>query len=174
MLPALIAQLAIGFGLMLGIRAIPAMIGALLFFVYAAITGITLGAVLLTYEVGSVLATGASAAAVFGGAAVYGAITKRDLTSLGGILFVGIIGLVVAMVVNMFVGWTWLSFAISLIGVGIFTVKTAYDTQRIQNGDMAAFTGSMEKGAIFGAFVLYLDFINLFFLLLRLLGNSRD
>ena len=73
----------------------------------------------------------------------------------------------------MFIGWTWLSFGISVVGVVIFTALTAYDVQKIQRGDVAAWTQSMEKGAVMGAFKLYLDFINLFFLLLRLFGSSR-
>jgi uncharacterized protein len=173
-LPVIIAQLVVGFALMLGLRAMPATIGALLFFAYAAMTGLTVGIVLQYYTTASVLGAGASAAAVFGGAAFYGAVTKRELSNLGGILFMGMIGLLVAMLVNMFVGWTWLSFGISVAGVLIFTVKTAFDVQRIQRGNMAAWSGSMEKGAVMGAFVLFLDFINLFFMLLRLMGNSRN
>ena len=74
---------------------------------------------------------------------------------------------------NVLVGWSWLSFGVSVAGVVIFTALTAYDVQKIQRGDMAAWAGSMEKGAVMGAFHLYLDFINLFFLLLRLFGSSR-
>jgi len=172
-LPLLIAQLVVAFVLSLAIRRISATVGLLLFFVYAAITGVTLGFVLLTYELGSVVAAGSSAAAVFGAAAIYGAVTKRDLSSLGRYLFMGLIGLLVAMVVNWIVGWSWLSFGISVAGVVIFTALTAYDVQKIQRGDYAAWAGSMEKGAVMGAFKLYLDFINLFFMLLRLFGNNR-
>jgi len=172
-LPLLLVQLAVAFVLSLAIRKISATVGLLLFFVYAAITGVTLGFVLLTYELGSIVAAGSSAAAVFGAAAIYGTVTKRDLSSLGRYLFMGLAGLLVAMLVNLFVGWNWLSFGISVAGVVIFTVLTAYDVQKIQRGDYAAWAGSMEKGAVMGAFKLYLDFINLFFMLLRLFGNSR-
>ncbi len=172
-LPLVLVQLGVAFGLTLAIRRISATAGLLLFFVYSALTGVTLGFVLVTYELGSVLAAGSSAAAVFGAAAVYGSVTKRDLTGLGPYLFMGLIGLIVAMVVNLFIGWQWLSFGISVVGVVIFTALTAYDVQRIQRGDMAAWAGSMEKGAVMGAFKLYLDFINLFFMLLRLFGNNR-
>jgi hypothetical protein len=110
---------------------------------------------------------------VFGAAAIYGAVTKRDLSNLGGYLFMGLIGLVVASVVNMLVGWSFLSFGISAAGVLIFTVLTAYDVQQIQSGAVAAWAGAMEKGAVMGAFKLYLDFINLFFMLLRLFGDRR-
>ena len=172
-LPLLLVQLMVAFVLSLAIRRISATVGLLLFFVYAALTGVTLGFVLLTYELGSIVAAGSSAAAVFGAAAIYGTVTKRDLSSLGRYLFMGLAGLLVAMLVNLFVGWNWLSFGISVAGVVIFTVLTAYDGQKIQRGDYAAWAGSMEKGAVMGAFKLYLDFINLFFMLLRLFGNSR-
>jgi FtsH-binding integral membrane protein len=172
-LPLLLVQLVVAFVLGLAIRRIPATVGLLLFFVYAAITGVTLGFILLTYELGSIVAAGSSAAAVFGAAAIYGTVTKRDLAGLGRYLFMGLVGLLVAIVVNMLLGWSWLSFGISVAGVVIFTALTAYDVQKIQRGDYAAWAGSMEKGAVFGAFHLYLDFINLFFMLLRLFGNSR-
>ncbi len=169
----LFGQLAIAFTLGLAIRRISATLGLLLFFVYAASMGVTLGFILTYYAPGTVASAGLSAAAVFGGAALYGAVTRRSLATIGGYAFVALIGLLVAMVVNLFIGWTWLSFAISVVGVGIFTVLTAWDVQRIQRGDLAAFTGSMEKGAVMGAFVLYLDFVNLFFMLLRLFGGGR-
>ena len=172
-LPIVLVQLGVAFGLTLAIRRISATAGLLLFFIYSALTGVTLGFVLVTYELGSVLAAGSSAAAVFGAAAVYGSVTRRDLTGFGPYLFMGLIGLIVAMFVNMFIGWQWLSFGISAAGVVIFTALTAYDVQRIQRGDVAAWAGSMEKGAVMGAFKLYLDFINLFFMLLRLFGNNR-
>jgi uncharacterized protein len=173
-IPVLIGQLVLALVLSFGLRAMPASLGALLFFVYSATMGLTVGILLQVYTTASVLAAGASASAVFGGAAFYGAVTKRDLSSLRAYLFMGLIGLIVASVVNMFIGWSWLSFGISIAGVVIFTVLTAFDVQRIQRGELAAFAGSMEKGALMGAFALYLDFINLFFMLLRLLGNTRD
>jgi uncharacterized protein len=173
-LPLVIAQLGIAFVLTLAIRKISATVGLLLFFVYAALTGVTLGFVLLAYELGSVLAAGSSAAAVFGAAALYGATTKRDLSGLGAYLFMGLVGLIVASLVNVFIGWNTLSFIISVAGVVIFTILTAYDVQQIQSGNVAAWAESMEKGAVMGAFKLYLDFINLFFMLLRLFGNSRN
>jgi FtsH-binding integral membrane protein len=85
----------------------------------------------------------------------------------------GLVGLIVAMFVNVFVGGTLLSFGISVAGVVIFTILTAYDVQQIQSGAVAAWAGAMEKGAVMGAFKLYLDFINLFFMLLRLFGDRR-
>ena len=109
-----------------------------------------------------------------GAAAIYGAVTKRSLAGLGGILFMGLIGLIVAMVINVFVGWETLNVVISIVGIVIFTALTAYDVQRIQNGELAIATGSMEKGAVIGALHLYLDFINLFLFLLRFTGGRRN
>ncbi|MHB8460648.1 MAG: Bax inhibitor-1/YccA family protein [Candidatus Limnocylindrales bacterium] len=172
-LPIIVAQLIVAMVLSFAIRSIPATIGLGLFFVYAAMTGVTFGFVLLVYPVASVLAAGLSAAAVFGGAAVYGAVTKRDLTSMGAYLFMGLIGVIVASVVNLFLQSNMLGYVVSFITVIVFTGLTAWDVQRIQRGDVAAWAGTMEKGAVMGAFRLYLDFINLFFAMLRLLGGRR-
>jgi uncharacterized protein len=172
-LPVVILQLGIALGLGFAIRSIPATLGLGLFFVFSAITGVTFGFALLVYPIASVVAAGTSAAAVFGGAALYGAVTKRDLTSIGAYFFMALIGLVVASVVNIFLRSDTLGYIVSWAAVLIFTVLTAYDVQRIQRGDMAAWAGTMEKGAVIGAFHLYLDFINLFFALLRIFGGSR-
>ena len=104
-------------------------------------------------------------------AAVYGKVTQRSLAKLGGILFMGLIGLFVAMILNIFLGSTQITWLISIVGVVLFTALTAYDVQRIQSGDIAAQTGSMEKAAVIGALQLYLDFINLFLFMLRLMGG---
>ena len=172
-LPVIILQLVVAMALSFLIRRIPATLGLGLFFLYAAMTGVTFGFVLLVYPVASILAAGLSAAAVFGGAAVYGAVTKRDLTSMGAYLFMGLIGIIVASVVNLFLQSNALGFIVSFIAVIVFTGLTAWDVQRIQRGDVAAWAGTMEKGAVMGAFRLYLDFINLFFALLRIMGGSR-
>jgi len=144
-----------------------------LFFVYAATLGLTVGLVVQVYTGASVATAFLSASAMFGAAAVYGAVTKRSLAQLGGILFMGLIGLIVAMLLNLFLHSDGLSWIISIAGVVLFTALTAYDVQRIQSGDIAAATGSVEKGAVIGALRLYLDFINLFFFLLRLTGGRR-
>jgi len=172
-LPVIILQLVVAMALSFAIRSIPATLGLGLFFLYAAMTGVTFGFVLLVYPVASILAAGLSAAAVFGGAAVYGAVTKRDLTSMGAYLFMALIGIVVASVVNLFIQSDALGYIVSFIAVIVFTGLTAWDVQRIQRGDVAAWAGTMEKGAVMGAFRLYLDFINLFFALLRIMGGSR-
>jgi hypothetical protein len=172
-LPVIVGQLVVAMALSFAIRSIPATLGLGLFFVYAALTGVTFGFVLLVYPVASVAAAGLSASAVFGGAAVYGAVTKRDLTSMGAYLFMALIGLIVAGLVNLFLQSSALSYVVSGIAVIVFTGLTAWDIQRIQRGDVAAWAGTMEKGAVMGAFRLYLDFINLFFALLRLMGGGR-
>ena len=173
-LPLVIVQFGIALGLGFAIRRIPAIVGLGLFFVYAAITGVTLGFALLIYTTASVAAAGLSAASVFGGAAFYGAVTKRDLTSIGAYLFMALIGLIVASFVNLILlHSSTFSLIVSFVAVIIFTGLTAYHVQRIQRGDIAAWAGTMEKGAVMGAFLMYLDFINLFFALLRIMGSSR-
>lgn len=169
----MIVQLGIVLGISAAINRISATVALGLFFVYAATLGLTIGLIVSAYTGGSVATAFLSASAMFGAAALYGATTKRSLTSLGGILFMGLIGIIVASVVNIFLASGTLGWIISIVGVVIFTALTAYDVQRIQAGDLAARTGSMEKAAVIGALHLYLDFINLFLFMLRLLGGRN-
>ncbi|MER3418752.1 MAG: hypothetical protein C4343_06620 [Chloroflexota bacterium] len=173
-LPIVLVQLGLAVTLSLAIRRLSATAALGLFFVYAASMGVTLGIVLRVYAPGTVLAAGLSAASIFGAASIYGAVTGRDLTRLGAYLFMALVGVLVALVVNLFLGSSLVGFIVSVIGVVVFTGLTAYDVQRIGRGELAAWTESMEKGAVMGAFVLYLDFVNLFLMLLRLFGTSRD
>lgn len=168
-----IAQLALALGIQFGIRRISATAALGAFFVYAASLGLTIGLIVTFYTDASVVTAFLSASAMFGAAAVYGHVTKRSLAGLGGILFMGVIGLLVASVINIFVLNDTVSWIISIVGVVIFTALTAYDVQRIQNGDLAVWTGSVEKAAVLGALHLYLDFVNLFLFLLRLFGNRN-
>lgn len=168
-----IGQLALVVGISWGIRRISAIVALGLFFVYAATLGLTIGLIVSGYTGASVVTAFLSASAMFGAAAIYGSVTKRSLAGLGGILFMALIGLIVASVINVFLASSGLSWIISIVGVVIFTALTAYDVQRIQNGDIAIYTGSMEKAAVIGALHLYLDFVNLFLFMLRLFGN-RD
>ena len=170
----IIVQLGIVLGIGAAINRISAMVALGLFFVYAASLGITIGLIVTAYPTASVVTAFLSASAMFGAAALYGATTKRSLAGLGGILFMALIGLIVASVLNIFLGSSTITWVISLVGVVIFTALTAYDVQRIQAGDLAARTGSMEKAAVIGALHLYLDFINLFLFLLRLFGGNRN
>ena len=168
-----IVQIGIVLGISAAINRINAVAALGLFFVYAATLGITIGLIVTAYTGESVATAFLSSSAMFGAAALYGATTKRSLAGLGGILFMGLIGIIVASLINLFVGSNMLSWIISIVGVVIFTALTAYDVQRIQAGDLAARTGSMEKAAVIGALHLYLDFINLFLFMLRLLGNRN-
>jgi FtsH-binding integral membrane protein len=169
----IIGQVALALGIQMGIRKINASLALGLFFVYAASLGLSIGLIVSFYTEASVVTAFLSASAMFGAAAIYGHVTKRSLANLGGLLFIGVIGLVVATVLNIFLVSNELTWLISIIGVVIFTALTAYDVQRIQNGDLAVYTGSMEKAAVLGALHLYLDFINIFLFLLRIFG-SRD
>jgi FtsH-binding integral membrane protein len=168
-----IAQLALVVVISAGISRISAIVALLLFFVYAATLGLTVGLIVASYTKESVGIAFLSASAMFGAAAVYGAVTKRSLAGMGGIMFMGLIGLLVAMVLNLFLHSSVVSWIISIVGVVLFTALTAYDVQRIGAGDLAARTGSMEKAAVIGALRLYLDFINLFLFMLRLLGGRN-
>jgi FtsH-binding integral membrane protein len=169
----LIVQLGIVLGISAAINRISAIAALGLFFVYAASLGITIGLIVTAYESASVVTAFLSASAMFGAAALYGATTRRSLAGLGGILFMGLVGLIVAMLLNIFLASSVVTWVISIVGVVIFTALTAYDVQRIQAGDIAARTGSMEKAAVIGALHLYLDFVNLFLFLLRLFGSRR-
>ena len=174
----IIAQFALVMVISAGISKLSATAALGLFFIYAASMGLTLGVIVWSYlqtPGGSTAVASAflSASAMFGAAAIYGGVTKRDLTKLGGILFMALIGLFVAMIVNIFLGSSQVNFVISILGVVIFTALTAWDVQRISSGQLAAVTGSQEKGAVLAALSLYLDFINLFLFMLRLFGGSR-
>jgi FtsH-binding integral membrane protein len=168
-----IAQIALVFVIGLGINRIGATAALGLFFVYAASLGLTVGLIVFAYTETSVAAAFLSASAMFGGAALYGATTKRSLVGLGGFLSMAVFGLFVAVIVNLFLASGPLSLIISVIGVILFTALTAYDVQRISAGDLVRGYGSVEKAAVIGALHLYLDFINIFLFLLRLMGN-RD
>ncbi len=167
----IIAQFAIVVVISGAINKISATVALGLFFVFAATLGITLGLIVASYPEASVVSAFLSASAMFGAAAVYGKVTHRSLAAMGGILFMGLIGLLVAMLLNLFFQSSTVTWIISIIGVGLFTALTAYDVQRIQSGAIAAQTGSMEKAAVIGALHLYLDFINLFLFMLRLFGG---
>jgi FtsH-binding integral membrane protein len=147
-----------------------------LFFVYAALNGLTFGVIVLAYassgSAGTVAKAFVSAAAMFGGAALYGAVTRRSLANMFGYLAMATWGLLVAIVLNLFLNNGALDTIISIVGVIIFTALTASTVQRISRGQFAALTGSMEKAAVLGALLLYLEFVNIFLFLLRLFGGG--
>ena len=169
----IVAQLALVLVISFGIRRLNATAALGLFFVYAASLGLTIGIIVLAYNGASVVTAFFSASAMFGGAALYGYATKRSLATIGAYASMAVFGLIVAMIVNIFVGGTTFNLIISVVGVVLFTVLTAYHVQRIANGSLAVVTGSTEKAAVIGALLLYLDFVNLFLFLLRLLGGRR-
>jgi FtsH-binding integral membrane protein len=177
-LPLIIVEMVIGIGLQVAIRRISALMALGLFFIYAALNGLTFGVIILAYtaQTGSaatVVEAFVSAAAMFGGAALYGAVTRRSLASMFGFLAMATWGLFVAILVNMFVGNGTLDILISIAGVIIFTALTASTVQRISRGQFAVMTGSTEKAAVIGALLLYLEFVNIFLFLLRLFGGGR-
>jgi FtsH-binding integral membrane protein len=169
----LFAQLGLGIGIQALMPRLSATLGLGLFFVFAATMGVTVGVIVSLYTVESVITSFFGASAMFGAAAIYGATTKRNLNSIGGFLFMGMIGLLVASVVNLWLGSSPFGWAIALIGVVIFTVYTAYDVQKISYGDYAASLGSVEKASVLGAIHLYINFVNIFLFLLRLTGGRR-
>jgi FtsH-binding integral membrane protein len=142
-----------------------------LFLLYSALNGATLSAVLLLYTGASVATAFVTASAVFGAMSVYGTVTRRDLTSWGSFLFMGLLGVVIASLVNVFVGSSMISWVVSCMGVIVFTGLAAYDTQKLRA--LARAGGGTASLPVGGALSLYLDFVNLFLSLLRLLGSRR-
>lgn len=172
-----IGELGLVFYLSARIQRISAQAATGLFLLYSALNGATLSAILLLYTATSVAATFFVTAGMFGAMAVYGLVTKKDLASFGSFLFMGLVGMIIASVVNMFLGSSLLSWLISGIGVLVFTGLTAYDVQKITQmgaqGIMEQGEVAIRKGAVMGALALYLDFINLFLSLLRFMGDRR-
>jgi hypothetical protein len=169
-----IAQLGIVFVLSARVERLAPTTASLLFIVYSALTGVTLSFVLLTFTGQSVATTFLVTAGMFGGLAMYGTVTRRSLAGMGQFLFMGLVGLLLASLVGFFWHNDGLQFMITLVGVIIFTGLTAYDAQRLKTMALAMPAGQTGSHAIVGALALYLDFINLFLFLLRVLGNRRD
>ncbi|XPV76864.1 MAG: Bax inhibitor-1/YccA family protein [Desulfovibrio sp.] len=153
----------------------PAVAGGL-FLLYSAMNGITLTPILAMYTGASVFQAFITTAGMFAVMAIYGLTTKKDLTSWGSFLFMGLIGIIIASVVNIFMQSSMMSFVISGIGVVVFTGLTAYDVQRFQTMGMvmSGDERAVKQATISGALTLYLDFINLFLMILRFMGASRD
>ena len=145
------------------------------FMLYAGLTGITFSAIFMAYTTASIFSTFLVTAGTFGAMSLYGYTTKKDLTSWGSFLFMGLIGIIIASVVNMFMQSSMMHMIITYAGVLIFVGLTAYDTQKIKEMNILGNEGTEEdtKEAIRGALTLYLDFINLFLMLLRLMGDRR-
>lgn len=145
------------------------------FWGYSAVMGLSLAPIFLIYTGASIAKVFFITSATFGAMSLWGYTTKKDLSGMGSFLFMGLIGIIIASIVNIFIGSSAMSFIISIIGVGIFTGLTAYDTQKIkQTYYMVAGQGeAMGKAALMGALSLYLDFVNLMLMLLRLIGDRR-
>ena len=170
----MLAPLGVVFYMSFGINKMSAAKAQTVFWIFAALMGLSLSSIFVVYTETSITRVFFITAGTFGAMSLYGYTTKRDLTKLGGFLFMGLIGIIIASVVNIFVGSTALQFAISVIGVLVFVGLTAYDTQNIKN---MYYSGDSQeigsKKALMGALKLYLDFINLFILLLQLFGQRR-
>ena len=169
-----IAQFGIVFMLSARVNTLAPSTASMLFVVYSALTGLTLSFVLLVFTGESVASTFLVSAGMFGATALYGTTTRRSLSGFGQFLFMGLIGLILATFVGMFWHNNGLQFMISIVGVFIFTGLAAYDAQRLKQMALALPSGQIGSFAVVGALSLYLDFINLFLMLLRFMGSRRD
>jgi uncharacterized protein len=167
----IIAELGFVFAISAGITRMAPVTAMSLFVVYAVLNGLTLSVIFFVYNIGSISAAFFSSALVFGAMAAYGYTTKKDLSSIGSIALMALIGIIVASVINMFLHVTGLSLLISYAAVLIFTALTAYDTQKIK--EMSSTMPGASNLGIYGALRLYLDFINIFLALLRIMGGNR-
>jgi hypothetical protein len=168
----MIGELVLVFTLSAAINRLSAGVATMLFLGYSLLNGVTLSVIFAVYTADSIASTFAVTAVMFGCMSIYGYVTTKDLTSWGSFLFMGLIGVVIASVVNIFLNSTTVSWVVSAIGVIVFTGLTAYDTWKIKA--MAAAGQEGRKPAILGALTLYLDFINLFLMMLRFMGGRRD
>ena len=167
----------LGFVLVLsfGIQRMSAGTAMLLFWFYAAVMGLSLGGIFLVYTGTSIARVFFITAATYGAMSLYGYTTRTDLSRFGSFLLMGLIGIIIASLVNLFIGSNTLQFVISIIGVIVFVGLTAYDTQRIKEMYLESDTAEIAgKKAVMGALSLYLDFINLFMMLLQLFGQRRQ
>ncbi|MCL2078966.1 MAG: Bax inhibitor-1/YccA family protein [Oscillospiraceae bacterium] len=181
----MIAQLLLVIVLAVRVMKMSSTASNIMFFIYAIMTGITLSVVFLAYTTGVIFQAFMVTAMTFGAMALYGTITRRDLTKIGSLCFMGLIGIIIASIINMFVGNDTLTMIINYIGVLIFVGLTAYDTQRIKrmlagansgNADSVIVAGrdeAIKRISVMGALMLYLDFINLFLKILAIMGRRR-
>ncbi|MBR3443758.1 MAG: Bax inhibitor-1/YccA family protein [Bacteroidaceae bacterium] len=172
----IILEFGLVIGLTAAIRKLSFPVAALMFVVYSLVNGIVLSSVFLTYTMSSIATTFFATAGTFGAMAVVGSVTKKDLTRIGSLAFMGLIGVVIASLINLFVGNGIFDIIISIIGIITFLGLTAYDAQKIKQMMLAAddVNNETQKLAVVGALSLYLDFINLFLYLLRFFGRGRN
>ena len=171
-----IAQLALVIVLSAVIQKLSAGVTTMLFMLYSALTGLTLSSIFIVYTAASIASTFVVTAGMFGAMSLYGYTTKRDLSGFGNMLFMALIGIVIASLVNFWLKSEALMWVVTYIGVIVFVGLTAYDTQKLKNmGEQidTRDTSNLRKYSILGALTLYLDFINLFLMLLRIFGNRR-
>ena len=172
-----VAEVGLVLGLSMAINKISAGTALLLFVIYSILNGMTCSVLLLVYTSESVYKAFLSTAGMFGAMSLYGIYTQRDLTSMGSFLRMGLFGLIIAMLINIFVKSSMMEFYISIFGVIIFMGLTAFDTAKIKQLSVSlsgADDEAMGKIAVIGALELYLDFINLFIYLLRIFGRNKD
>ena len=177
MIGLIIAQFGIVIAISSSVHKFSAGTATGLFMLYSALTGLTLSSIFVVYPIGAIANAFITAAGMFLAMSIYGTVTKRDLSGWGSFLFMGLVGMIIAMVVNIFLGSAMMDFVISVVGVIVFTGLTAYDTNKLRAFGAGApldDTVAIRRGAILGALTLYLDFINLFLMLLRLFGATRD
>ena len=170
----MLAPLGVVLYMSFGIAKMSASKAQTVFWIFAALMGISLSSIFVIYTETSITRVFFITAGTFGAMSIYGYTTKRDLTKFGSFLMMGLIGIIIASVVNIFMQSNMMYFVISVLGVLIFVGLTAYDTQKIKNMYLASDGSEMlGKKAVMGALTLYLDFINLFIMLLRLFGQRR-
>lgn len=170
----IIAEFGLVIGLSAALHKMSTTTANVMFLLYAILNGATLSSIFFAYQLGSIAFTLFITAGVFLAMSIYGFVTKKDLNTFGSYCVMGLFGIIIASVVNLFVHSSTLEWIVSFIGVGIFMGLTAWDTQKIKESAYAVEPSGVGKLAVIGALSLYLDFINMFLYLLRFFGNSRD
>ena len=170
----LFAQVGVVIFLSARVNKMAPVTAAILFVLYSGLVGITTSTIFLVYTGATIMSAFVVAGGTFGAMAVFGSLTKRSLAGMGQFMFMGLIGLIIAMVINIFLASDMIGFVISVVGVLVFTGLTAWDAQRLKQMAVALPDGRVGAYAVVGALLLYLDFINLFFFILRLMGGRRN
>lgn len=173
----ILAQFALVMALGSAMHRFSAGTATFMFMLYSVLNGLTLSSIFVVYSQASIVQAFVTASGMFGAMSIYGATTKKDLTSWGSFLMMGVFGLIIASLVNIFLKSSAMEFVISGVGVLLFTGLTAYDTQKLRAfgaGTPMDDPAAVRRGTLLGALTLYLDFINLFLMLLRLFGGRRD
>jgi FtsH-binding integral membrane protein len=174
MIVLLLGTLGLVFFISFRIQKLEFTTALVLFMIYSALLGVTVSSIFLTYTGASITRVFFISAASFGALSLWGYTTQRDLSGFGTFLIMGLFGIIIASLVNLFLKSSGLDWMISIIGVGVFAGLTAYDTQRIKEMyNSMDDAGTLGRKAVMGALSLYLDFINLFLMLLRLVGDRR-